>query len=153
MHFYSGQFQFTNGFIRRLIHWRASQVAQWYRIHLPVQEMQETRARSLSLEDPLDKEMAPTQVLLPGKFHVQGSLVSFSPWVHRVRHYWSTEHTCTYTHTHSRPLKAEEDLPLKLTRDTKEIENEPNVMILQDSCFEALSARKGCIQYSKSNCI
>ena len=31
--------------------------------------MQETRVRSLGQEDPLEKEMATTPVLLPGKFH------------------------------------------------------------------------------------
>ena len=36
----------------------ASSVAQWYRIHLPVQEMQETQVRSLDQEDPLEFEMA-----------------------------------------------------------------------------------------------
>ena len=35
-----------------------SQVAQWWRIFLPMQEMQETRVRSLSWEDPLEEEMA-----------------------------------------------------------------------------------------------
>ena len=37
---------------------RASRVAQWSRIHLLMQETQETRVRSLDREDPLDKEMA-----------------------------------------------------------------------------------------------
>ena len=37
---------------------RASQVAQWQRTHLPMQEMQETRVGSLGLEDPLESEMA-----------------------------------------------------------------------------------------------
>ena len=36
----------------------ASQVAQWERIHLPVQEMQETQVRSLGWEDPLQEEGA-----------------------------------------------------------------------------------------------
>ena len=36
----------------------ASQVAQWSRIRLPMQETQETRARSLGQEDLLEKEMA-----------------------------------------------------------------------------------------------
>ena len=35
-----------------------SQVAQWQRIHLPMQETQEARVRSLGQEDPLKKEMA-----------------------------------------------------------------------------------------------
>ena len=36
----------------------ASQVAQWYRVHLSIQEMQETQVQSLGWEDPLDQEMA-----------------------------------------------------------------------------------------------
>ena len=35
-----------------------SQVAQWQRIHLPMQETQETSVRSLGREDLLEKEMA-----------------------------------------------------------------------------------------------
>ena len=42
--------------------------------------MGETRVRSLGQEDPLEKEMATTPVLLPGKSHGQGSLVGYSPW-------------------------------------------------------------------------
>ena len=45
---YSQQYQFT---------W-ASQVEQWWRIYLPVLEMQEKWVQSLGLEDPLEKEMA-----------------------------------------------------------------------------------------------
>ena len=33
-------------------------MAQWSRICLPVQEMQETQVRSLGWEDPLEEEMA-----------------------------------------------------------------------------------------------
>ena len=36
----------------------ASRVAQWLRIHLPVQETQEMQVRSLGCEDPLKKEKA-----------------------------------------------------------------------------------------------
>ena len=36
----------------------ASQVAQRYRIHLPMQETQETQVRLLGWEDPLEEEMA-----------------------------------------------------------------------------------------------
>ena len=35
-----------------------SQVAQWYRICLPMQETQGMQVQSLGLEDPLEKEMA-----------------------------------------------------------------------------------------------
>ena len=46
--------------------------------HLPA--MQETQVQSLGLEDPLEKEMQPTPVLLPRKFHGWSSLVGYSPW-------------------------------------------------------------------------
>ena len=36
----------------------SSLVAQWKRIHLPMQETQEVRVRSLGQEDPLEEEMA-----------------------------------------------------------------------------------------------
>ena len=42
--------------------------------------MQETWVRSLGWEDPLEKEMATTPVLLPGEFHGQKSLMGYSPW-------------------------------------------------------------------------
>ena len=45
---------------------RASQVAQWYRIRLP---MQETWVQSLGREDPWRRKWQPTPVFLPGKFH------------------------------------------------------------------------------------
>ena len=45
-------------------------------------EMQKTRVRSLSGEDPLKKKMAtqPTPAFLPGKSHGQRNLVGYSPW-------------------------------------------------------------------------
>ena len=45
--------------------------------------MWETRVRSLGREDPLEKEMAPTPVFLPGESHGQGSLVGYSSWVRK----------------------------------------------------------------------
>ena len=51
------------------------------------QEMQETQVPSLGWEDPLEKEMEPTLVLLPRKSRGQRSLVGCSPWGHTsVRH-------------------------------------------------------------------
>ena len=41
---------------------------------------QETQVQSLGWEDPLEKEMAPTPVFLPGKSHGEKSLVGYSPW-------------------------------------------------------------------------
>ena len=45
--------------------------------------MQETWVQSLGWEDPLEKEMQPTPVFLPGESHGQRSLVVYSPWGHR----------------------------------------------------------------------
>ena len=45
--------------------------------------MQETWVRSLGQEDPLEKEMQPTPVLLPGKFHGWRSLVGYRLWDHK----------------------------------------------------------------------
>ena len=45
--------------------------------------MWEIRVQSLGQEDPLEKEMAATPVVLPGEFHGQRSLVGYSP---RGRH-------------------------------------------------------------------
>ena len=42
--------------------------------------MRETWVWSLSQEDPLEKEMATTPVLLPGKSHGWRGLVGYSPW-------------------------------------------------------------------------
>ena len=61
----------------------ASQVAQWWRISLPVQE---TWVQSLGQEDPLEMEMATHSSILAWKIL---SLVSYSPWgFKRVRHDW-----------------------------------------------------------------
>ena len=57
--------------------------------------MQKMQIWFLGWEDPLEKGMQPTSVILPGKSHRQRSLVSYSPWGHRVRHNWATD----YTHT------------------------------------------------------
>ena len=57
-------------------------VAHWYRIHLPVQEMQETWVRSLGREDSLEEEMATHSSILAWKVHGQRSLVGYSPWGH-----------------------------------------------------------------------
>ena len=54
-----------------------SLVAQMVK-HLP--PMRETRVLSLGEDDPLEKEMQPTPVLLPGKFHGWRVLVGYSPW-------------------------------------------------------------------------
>ena len=67
-------------------------------------------------EDPLEKGMGIIQVFLPGEFHGQRSLASYSPWGCRVRHNWAINtfiftyrqnpytaksyiHACLYKHT------------------------------------------------------
>ena len=52
------------------------------------------------------REWQPTLVFLPGKFHEQRSLVSYSPWDHKKSDTieWLT-HTHTHTHTHTNYLK------------------------------------------------
>ena len=57
----------------------ASQVTQWQRISLPMQETQETQVQSLGREDPLEHEKATTPVFLPGESHGQRSLGGYSP--------------------------------------------------------------------------
>ena len=65
----------------------AFQVAQWYRICLPVWEMQETWVQTLSQEDPLSQEMATHSSILsweiPGA-EEPGRLQSVG--LQRVRH-------------------------------------------------------------------
>ena len=55
--------------------------------------MQEVQVPSLSLEDPLEEEMAaqPTPVSLPGKFHGQRNLAGYGPW--GLKELNETEHT------------------------------------------------------------
>ena len=48
-------------------------------IFLPTQEMQEIGVCSLGQEDPLEKEITITLVLLPGKCQGQRSLLGSSP--------------------------------------------------------------------------
>ena len=43
------------------------------------------------------RKWQPTPVFLPGKIHGERSLVGYSPWDHRVRHEWVTEHTHKHT--------------------------------------------------------
>ena len=64
-----------------------------------MQEIQERQVQSLGWEDPLEEEMAPTPVFLPGKSHGQRRLADYSPKGCRVRHDQVTKAT-TYTHTY-----------------------------------------------------
>ena len=63
--------------IKNLLYLLTSLVAQMVK-RLPT--MWETGVRSLGLEDPLEKEMATTPVLLPRKSHGRRSVVGYSPW-------------------------------------------------------------------------
>ena len=56
-------------------------MAQWWRIPLPMQETRETWVQSLNGRIPCRREWHPTPVFLPGKFHGQKSLASYSQWV------------------------------------------------------------------------
>ena len=57
---------------------RASQVAQWSRIHLTIQE---TWVQSLGLEKiSWRRKWQPILVFLPGESHGQGSLADYSLW-------------------------------------------------------------------------
>ena len=49
--------------------------------HLPT--VGETQVLPLSWEDPLEKKMATTLVLLPGKSHGWRSMVGYSAWGHK----------------------------------------------------------------------
>ena len=72
-------------------------------------DTQETQVQSPSQEDPLEKEMTPTAVFLPGKSHRQRSLVGYSPWsckeldmTEQLSH--THTHTLSHTHTHTHTL-------------------------------------------------
>ena len=52
-------------------------MAQWYRIHLPMQEM---RVQSLDLEDPWRRKWQRTPVFLPRESQGWGSLVGCRLW-------------------------------------------------------------------------
>jgi len=67
----------------------ASQMAQWLRIHLPVQETQGLIpwVRKISWS----RKGQPDLVSFPGKSHEQRSLTGYSPWGHKESD--ATEHT------------------------------------------------------------
>ena len=79
------------------IEW-ASQVAQWERIHLPMQQTQEIHTWSRHLEDPLEKEMAAQSSILAWKI----------PWTEKpgysprgCKEWDTTERLSARTHTHT----------------------------------------------------
>jgi len=60
--------------------------------------MQEMQVGSLGQEDPLEEEMQPIPVSLPGKSHGQRSLVDYGPWGHKEsdRTERLSTHACMY---------------------------------------------------------
>ena len=68
---------------------RASQVMQWYRICLPMQEMW---VRSLGWEDSLEEEMTTHSCILAGESQGQRSLAGYSPLGPKESD--TAEHTC-----------------------------------------------------------
>ena len=69
-----------------------SQMAQWQRNRLPMQEMQEMWVWSFSQEDPLEEEMATHSSILTWEIPWQRSLAGYSPWGHKE------SDTTEYTH-------------------------------------------------------
>ena len=70
-------------FDRNHEHSWSSLVAQWLKICLPTQEMQEIWVLSPGGEYPLEEEMATHSSILAGKSHGQRSLVGYSPWSYK----------------------------------------------------------------------
>ena len=64
-------------------------------ILLPVQEVQEKWVQYLGQDVPLEKEMQPSPVFLPGKSYGQRSLEGYRIGSQGVKHNWATEHAHT----------------------------------------------------------
>ena len=88
-------------------------MAQWYRIYLLAQQMQEMWVHSLGWEDLLEEEMAThSSILAFGKVQGQRILAGYSPWgrkktdtTEQLRIDTDTQtHTHTRTHTHTHTL-------------------------------------------------
>ena len=56
---------------------------QWSRIHLPMQETQETEFNPSVREIFWRRKCQPTPVFLPGKAHGQRGLAGYTPWGHK----------------------------------------------------------------------
>ena len=69
--------------------------------------MQESQVQSLCQEDPLEQEMAPTLVFLPGKFRGQRRLVGYSLWGHKESGTTKRQntHDCITDHSMYYPYK------------------------------------------------
>ena len=59
--------------------------------------VQETWVLSLGWEDPLEKEMATTPILLPGEPHGGRSLVGYSPWGRKESDMTEQLHSLTHS--------------------------------------------------------
>ena len=93
----------------------ASQVAEWYRITLPMQKTQETQIWYLGWEDSLEEEMATHSSIPAWKIawiEEPGGLQSMGS--QRVRHYWAHTHTHTrihsHTHSHTGTFEGQEEV-------------------------------------------
>ena len=87
---------------------KASQVAQWKRIHCQCRRHKRCGFSSRVGKIPWRRKWQPTPVLLPGKFHGQRGLAGYSPWgskesdtsewlraaqrVVKERHHWTSAH-------------------------------------------------------------
>ena len=60
--------------------------------------MKETQVRFLVQKDPLEEGWLLTPLFLPGEFHGQRSLASYSPWSHKQS---DTTEQLTHTHIHN----------------------------------------------------
>ena len=58
-------------------------MAQMVKNPAAMQKIQEMQVWSLGQEDPLEEEMQPTSVFLPGKSHGQRNPASYGPWGHK----------------------------------------------------------------------
>ena len=95
---------------------QASQVAQWWRTCLPVQETQETQVWSLGQEDPLKERMVTHSSTLAWRTPRTEEPGGFGPWDHRESDTaeWLSTHTsslwfpcngCTCADPHKPPLR------------------------------------------------
>ena len=77
-----------------------SQVAQWLRVCLSMQEVQKTQVQSLGQEDPLEKEVAAHSTILAWKIpwtEEPGGLQSMG--LQRIGHDWEQTHTGKWTNS------------------------------------------------------
>ena len=102
------------------LRWGFSGGSRGKRICLPVQEMQQMRVRSLGQEEPLEWDLGngskdprkwpPTPAFLPGEFHEQRCLVSYSPWGCKesdtTEDMYVRAHTHIHIHSHTQVLVA-----------------------------------------------